>query len=180
MHKRDFRDTVSPSALNLPICDPTPNGDSSGRSVHLDPAFEARVEALVIARADAFLERLAASVGERLRAISTQRPRMLFKLKEAAQAIGCGHSKIYELINSGVLDVRRLAKRSYITAASLEHFIEALPVAKTPTLLKSEHDRCGGSIKLPRERLPHAQTPAPVTPPRGSERLRKRPAPDTA
>jgi excisionase family DNA binding protein len=155
MHKRDFCNTVAPSALNLPTCDPLPNGNSSGRPAQLDPAFEARVEAVLITRADAFLERLAAAVDERLRAISTQRPRMLFKLKEAAQVIGCGHSKLYELINSGALDVRRLGKRSYITAASLESFVERLPRAVTPTIAKAEHDSWAGH---------HApKTPNPTT-----------------
>jgi hypothetical protein len=97
-------------------------------------------------------------------------------------AIGCGHSKFYELLNSGVLDARRFGKRTYITAESLEAFVERLPRAVTPTIAKAEHEAWAGqhSPKSPQESLPQAQTPAPVNSPPGRWRLRKRPAPDTA
>jgi hypothetical protein len=75
------------------------------------------------------------------------RPRLLYRSREAMAAIGCGHSKFYDLINSGVLDARRFGARTYITAESLEAFVASLPRAITPTLAKAAHDRWSGHHK---------------------------------
>jgi hypothetical protein len=70
--------------------------------------------------------------------------KFLYRTSEAKAALGCGTTKLYELINSGVLDTRRFGKRTYITAASLEAFVASLPPVVTPTLAKAEHARWSG------------------------------------
>jgi hypothetical protein len=73
--------------------------------------------------------------------------KFLYRTSEAKAALGIGTSRLYELINNGTLDARRLGKRTYITAASLEAFVASLPPALTPTLMKAEHDRWSGRGK---------------------------------
>jgi hypothetical protein len=79
-----------------------------------------------------------------------KRPRLLYRSRDAMAALGCGHSKFYELINRGVLDARRFGARTYVTAESLEAFVHLLPRAVTPTIAKAEHERWGGRGKLQR------------------------------
>jgi Helix-turn-helix domain len=67
--------------------------------------------------------------------------KFLYRTSEAKAALGCGTTKLYDLINSGVLETRRFGKRTYITAASLEAFVASLPPVVTPTMAKAEHDR---------------------------------------
>lgn len=63
--------------------------------------------------------------------------KLLYRASEARAAIGCGVTKFYELINNGTLDARRFGRRTYITGASLERFVEALKPAVTPTMAKA-------------------------------------------
>ncbi len=70
--------------------------------------------------------------------------KFLYRTSEAKAALGCGTTKLYELINNGVLDTRRFGKRTYITAASIEAFVASLPPVVTPTMAKAEHDRWSG------------------------------------
>jgi hypothetical protein len=70
--------------------------------------------------------------------------KFLYRTSEAKAAIGCGTSKLYSLINSGVLEARRFGHRTYITGASLEAFVASLPRVVTPTMAKAEHDRWSG------------------------------------
>jgi hypothetical protein len=67
--------------------------------------------------------------------------KFLYKTSEAKAAIGCGTTKLYELINSGNLEARRLGHRTYITAESLEAFVASLKPVATPTMAKAERDR---------------------------------------
>jgi hypothetical protein len=68
----------------------------------------------------------------------------LYRTSEAKAALGCGTTRLYELINNGTLDARRLGKRTYITAQSIEAFVASLKPIVTPTLAKVEHDRWSG------------------------------------
>jgi excisionase family DNA binding protein len=68
----------------------------------------------------------------------------LYRTSEAKAALGCGTSKLYDLINNGTLDARRFGKRTYITAQSIEAFVASLKPIVTPTLAKAEHDRWSG------------------------------------
>jgi excisionase family DNA binding protein len=70
--------------------------------------------------------------------------KFLYRTSEAKTALGCGTSKLYDLINNGTLDARKLGRRTYITAESLEAFVASLPPIMTPTLAKAEHDRWSG------------------------------------
>jgi hypothetical protein len=67
--------------------------------------------------------------------------KLLYKTSEAKAAIGCGNTKLYELINSGILEARRLGRKTYITAESLEVFVASLPPVVTPTMAKAQHDQ---------------------------------------
>ena len=68
----------------------------------------------------------------------------LYRTSEAKAALGCGTTRLYELINNGTLDARRFGKRTYITGASIEAFVASLPAAVTPTLAKAGHGRWSG------------------------------------
>jgi excisionase family DNA binding protein len=43
----------------------------------------------------------------------------LYRTSEAKAALGVGTTKLYELINNGMLDARRFGRRTYITGASI-------------------------------------------------------------
>jgi excisionase family DNA binding protein len=106
----------------------------------IDPPPHIQTEAAM--RAKALEDQIRLIVDERVRNVPVRnRVRLLYTLRDAADAIGCGHSKLYDLINSGVLDVRRFGKRTLITAESLEAFVEKLPRAVTPTIAKADHGR---------------------------------------
>jgi excisionase family DNA binding protein len=108
----------------------------------LDPPPRIQTEAAM--RAKALEQQIRLLVDERVRNVPIRnRVRLLYTLRDAAAAIGCGHSKLYDVINSGVLDVRRFGKRTLITAESLEAFVEKLPRAVTPTITKGGHEREG-------------------------------------
>jgi hypothetical protein len=66
--------------------------------------------------------------------------KLLYRTSEAKAAIGCGTTRLYELINNGTLDARRFGKRTYITAESLEVFVATLKPIVTPTMAKAAHD----------------------------------------
>jgi hypothetical protein len=70
--------------------------------------------------------------------------KFLYRTSEAKAAIGCGTSKLYSLINSGVLEARRFGHRTYITGASLEAFVASLPRVVTPTMAKAGPGRWSG------------------------------------
>ena len=70
--------------------------------------------------------------------------KLLYRTREAKTAIGCGTTTLYDLINKGLLEARRLGHRTYITAESLEAFVASLKPVVTPTMAKAEHDRWSG------------------------------------
>jgi hypothetical protein len=74
----------------------------------------------------------------------TAMSKFLYRTSEARTAIGCGITKLYELINNRTLDARRFGKRTYITAESIEAFVASLKPAVTPTLARTQHDRWAG------------------------------------
>jgi hypothetical protein len=62
--------------------------------------------------------------------------KMLYSTAEVRAALGCGHNKLYTLINNGTLDARRFGKRTYITAESLERLVASLKPVITPTMAR--------------------------------------------
>jgi hypothetical protein len=76
--------------------------------------------------------------------VQPQLGKLLYRTSEAKAALGCGTTKLYELINNGTLEARRLGKRTYITGESLQRLIDSLPPVVTPTMAKAEHDRWSG------------------------------------
>ena len=49
---------------------------------------------------------------------------MLMSIKDAAAHLGIPNGRVYELINAGDMDHVRVGRRTYISRASLEKFIE--------------------------------------------------------
>lgn len=55
---------------------------------------------------------------------SEQAAKLAYSIPEAAAAISIGRSKIYNLIAEGRLEIRKIGKRTVITAASLKKLLE--------------------------------------------------------
>lgn len=72
--------------------------------------------------------------------------KLLYRIDEAKAATGFGTTKLYELIASGALAVRKLGRRTYITADSLERFVDSLPRHVTPGMrAKAQDDEPGAA-----------------------------------
>ena len=54
--------------------------------------------------------------------------KLTYSIGEVQAITGLGRTRIYELINSGVLPARKLGKRTLILKADLEAFLAALAV----------------------------------------------------
>ena len=52
--------------------------------------------------------------------------RLLYRISEAAVALGLSKAKVYELINSGAIEAVRIDGSRRIRAADLEAFVKAL------------------------------------------------------
>jgi excisionase family DNA binding protein len=52
--------------------------------------------------------------------------RLLYRVSEAALALGLSRAKVYELINSGVLQAVRIDGSRRIKAADLKAFVDSL------------------------------------------------------
>jgi hypothetical protein len=81
-------------------------------------------------------------------------PKYLYTTREAKAALGIGETRLYELINAGVLDARRERKpdgregrRIYITADSIEAYASSLKPATTPTMTRDDHGRWRGKAR---------------------------------
>jgi hypothetical protein len=81
------------------------------------PDIPLHIQAKAAIRAKALEQQIRLIVDERVRNVPIHnRVRLLYTLRDAAAAIGCGHSKLYDLINHGMFDIRRFGKRTLITA----------------------------------------------------------------
>jgi hypothetical protein len=60
--------------------------------------------------------------------------KLLYTTTEAKAVIGCGTTRLYELINSGELEARRLGHPTMIEAESLRELVDSLPRVTTPTM----------------------------------------------
>jgi hypothetical protein len=50
--------------------------------------------------------------------------------KNARQILGCGHTKLYELITLGRLDARKLGAKTVISTESIRKYADELPKAQ--------------------------------------------------
>lgn len=55
--------------------------------------------------------------------------KLLCTTTEAAHAIGCGRTRLYELMGEGRLDARSCGGRTLVTMDSLRRFADSLPRA---------------------------------------------------
>jgi len=62
---------------------------------------------------------------------STSRPHFL-SIQEFGTIYGVGKTKVYALINAGVIDARKVGRRTMVTAESAQRWAASLPV-KQPT-----------------------------------------------
>jgi excisionase family DNA binding protein len=53
---------------------------------------------------------------------------LLCSVEEAGRLLSIGRSRIYELMDEGALDSRKLGKRRLITTASIESFANSLAI----------------------------------------------------
>jgi excisionase family DNA binding protein len=60
--------------------------------------------------------------------------RLLYTTAEAQAVIGCGTTRLYELLAAGKLRARRLGHRTMIEAESLRELVDCLPRVTTPTM----------------------------------------------
>ena len=60
--------------------------------------------------------------------------KLLYTTAEARAVIGCGTTRLYELLAAGKLRARRLGHRTMIEAQSLHALVNALPRVTTPTM----------------------------------------------
>ena len=58
---------------------------------------------------------------------------LAFRIDDAKRLIGCGTTRIYQLIGSGALDARKSGNRTVILAESLRHYVTNLPKANITT-----------------------------------------------
>lgn len=56
--------------------------------------------------------------------------KLLLKLPEAGERLGLGRSKLYELIQEGVLPVVRIGRSVRVPASELERFVQRLQEAE--------------------------------------------------
>ena len=56
--------------------------------------------------------------------------KLAYTVKEALEAIGIGHSKLYEEIAAGRLKARKLGARTLILKTDLQAWLDALPEVK--------------------------------------------------
>ena len=61
-------------------------------------------------------------------------PKLLYTTAEAKAVIGCGTTRLYELLAKGKLRARRLGHRTMIEADSLFELVDSLPRVTTPTM----------------------------------------------
>ena len=73
--------------------------------------------------------------------------KLLYTTAEARLALGVGCTKFYQLLNAGLLEGRRLGRRTYVTGSSLEALVGSLEPAVTPTMLKAQHEKWAGHRK---------------------------------
>lgn len=93
--------------------------------------------------------------------VQPQLGKLLYRTSEAKAAIGCGTTKLYELINNGMLEARRLGRKTYITAESLERFVASLAPVVTPTMARAKHAKWSGRRRKPRAKQEDSD-PGPV------------------
>jgi hypothetical protein len=57
-------------------------------------------------------------------------PRALYTPRETEKILSISHAQLYRIIGRGALDARKIGRATYITAASIERFLAALPAAQ--------------------------------------------------
>jgi excisionase family DNA binding protein len=71
--------------------------------------------------------------------------KLAYQIPEACEAAGVCRSKLYQLIKSGQLPVRKLGKRTLILASDLKQLVESLPLgggtARTPIKQKQKQSQ---------------------------------------
>jgi hypothetical protein len=85
--------------------------------------------------------------------------------------LGLGHTRIYELIGSGVLDARKLGKQTRITGESIKALIDSLPKGVGDSQRAEDFRGAAGSRRLPKAAIKRqpGRRPEEETKPRPEE-----------
>lgn len=71
--------------------------------------------------------------------------KLLYTTREARDAIGCGTTRLYEHINAGRLEARRIGRRTYITSDSLHALVASMERVVTPKMKRAEAARAAAA-----------------------------------
>ena len=71
---------------------------------------------------------------ETLQKLQKPLQKLLYTTTEAKAVIGCGTTRLYELLANGRLRARRLGHSTMIEADSLHELVDSLPRVTTPTM----------------------------------------------
>lgn len=82
--------------------------------------------------------------------------RFLYRLNEAEKEIPCNRQELRELVRSGRLEARQLGRRVYITADSIEDYIDSLPRVE----ILPETDKGASRKRLPQSKAKSAAASA--------------------
>jgi excisionase family DNA binding protein len=55
---------------------------------------------------------------------------LLYSIGDSCRLIGIGRTKLYELIASGEIPIRKIGKKTLVAAADLHRWAERLPIVK--------------------------------------------------
>jgi hypothetical protein len=142
MSRKKLYETTAPNALETPLLDVGIASDVDA-PVHVSRLDEQQTGRAAAARQKAYDDRHKANIEAAIRATAAPKvaTKFLYTTSETRAALGCGITRLYELINNGSLEARRLGHRTYITATSLEALVASLPRVVTPTMAKAQHAR---------------------------------------
>jgi excisionase family DNA binding protein len=59
--------------------------------------------------------------------------KLLYTISETCRLVSIGRTKLYELIGSGEIPLRKIGKKSLIAAADLKQWADRLPACRVPT-----------------------------------------------
>lgn len=73
--------------------------------------------------------------------------KLAYNVEEAAQAIGCGTTKLYQTIKSGDLKARKLGKRTFILKEDLGAFLSNLRSMHSDSHSSADQPNDGGAAR---------------------------------
>jgi excisionase family DNA binding protein len=167
MSRKELYGTTATGALKTAFRDVETASDANDAvGSRFDEKQEECNASEVAARQKAYDGRHKANIEAAIRATAAPKvaTKFLYTTSEARAALGCGITRLYELINNGTLDARRFGRRTYIRAESLESFVASLKPVVTPTTAKAAHDKWSAQRRArPKPRKPEPAAASAAT-----------------